>query len=405
MNLSNLRNHRVFGFGRQLLLSALILVMLAVPAVAIDGVCSDCHTMHNSQGGASMNFDSVDSSKDIPNAGLTRRTCLGCHAQGGGEVLPPTVAGGADQIPQVYHSNPTDLAAGNFGWIDGTKPGGAGDGSGHNIVALTGAEASMTTTGSFGMPVIPGGIVQTGHNDYIISGMGGGSLGCAGANGCHGYRGANPAVVPDGITGAHHANSNGQLAAPTDHADSYRFLAGVKGYEDSDWEFTKAEGDHNEYYGTTTPLTLGCGTGATGCHGSNGGFGGGVQATDGTMSQFCASCHGNFHTITNGQSSGIGPDASSPFIRHPTDVLIPDATEYAAFTSYNLNVPVARTSVPATPLASVTPGSDVVMCLSCHRSHASEFPDMLRWDYANDCNAGSANADCGCFSCHTSKDD
>jgi predicted CXXCH cytochrome family protein len=34
-----------------------------------------------------------------------------------------------------------------------------------------------------------------------------------------------------------------------------------------------------------------------------------------------------------------------------------------------------------------------VFCLSCHRAHASQFQDAMRWDYNN-----SAQ---GCLECHT----
>lgn len=45
------------------------------------------------------------------------------------------------------------------------------------------------------------------------------------------------------------------------------------------------------------------------------------------------------------------------------------------------------------------------MCLSCHRVHGSEYPDILRWDYskmiAGDPGDEEGN---GCFVCHTTKD-
>lgn len=359
----------------------LLLILAALPAsAAIKGSCSGCHTMHNSQDGASMNFD--DSA--TPNAGLLKGTCLGCHAQGGTQALVPI---GNDFIPQVMHSEATDLAGGNFAFITGMKGSGASDGKGHNIAALTGTDAINTA--------LPGGIVQFYHENEIVNTS---NLTCAGTNGCHGYRYA-PADVPLGITGAHHANAGGQLDVADRVSNSYRFLTGVKGLEDDDWQYTRSSSDHNEYFGLTTPIQLGC-SNATSCH-----SGAGIKAPDGTMSQYCATCHGNFHTIQTSSSSGIGANASSPFIRHPTDLVLPATGEYALYSTYDVNVPIARTTVPSSASSTVAPGSDTVICMSCHVAHASDYPDMLRWDYANECNTNAGgNTACGCFTCHTAKD-
>ena len=91
---------------------------------------------------------------------LTKGTCLGCHAQGGASNL---VNVGSDLIPQVEHSNGTDLAAGNFGYITGTKnPGGAADSKGHNVIDFN--EPDEVLDGP------PGGINQSGHNNGFIVG-------------------------------------------------------------------------------------------------------------------------------------------------------------------------------------------------------------------------------------------
>ena len=47
-------------------------------------------------------------------------------------------------------------------------------------------------------------------------------------------------------------------------------------------------------------------------------------------------------------------------------------------------------------------GKAIVLCISCHRAHATPYADILRWDYSS-CTAGNQNDDCGCFACHTSK--
>jgi hypothetical protein len=347
------------------------------------GVCSDCHTMHNSQNNAPMNFNG----SAIPNNNLTRGTCLGCHAQNTATAI---VMQGTSGIPQVMHTGTNDLAGGNFAYITGAKGSGAADNKGHNIGELTGTDHVLSGP--------PGGIRQFGHDNGLTVNTN--NLTCAGTNGCHGYRYAGPAY-PEGITGSHHKNVDGMVTVATAPANSYRFLMGTKGLESADWQANGSSANHNEYLGLSSPVRMGCGGGGElSCHAA-----GGVQPPNGTMSQFCATCHGNFHTLATLTSNGVGNAQTSPFIRHPTDLSLPATGEYAAYTTYNLNSPVARIAVPAAASSGVTPGSDAVMCLSCHVSHASNYSSMLRWDYSTMIagNGGSAS-NSGCFACHTSKD-
>ncbi|MHB1463479.1 MAG: hypothetical protein ACYC1M_19545 [Armatimonadota bacterium] len=87
------------------------LVVAGSAGAKITGVCDNCHTMHNSQQGASMQFKS--STKVERN--LLRGDCLGCHGQATGQKIINT---NGSQVPQVMHTDPSgDLAAGNFGYI------------------------------------------------------------------------------------------------------------------------------------------------------------------------------------------------------------------------------------------------------------------------------------------------
>lgn len=366
-----------------LCLSVGIFLLANNPAGAdIQGVCFNCHTMHNSQNAVAMTFD--DSS--APNDALLKGDCLGCHARGGAQAK---VVLGSDTMPQVYHTEPTDLAGGNFAYITGDKGSGASDTKGHNIAALTGTDSVISAP--------PGGINQFGHDNGVNVNTE--NLTCAGTNGCHGYRYPGDSSL-DGLSGAHHNNEGGQLDVANSKGNSYRFLTMVKGYESPDWEYNATISNHNEYFALKAPIQLGCGTNS--CHV---GPEDSVAPPDGTMSQYCATCHGNFHTLATSNSDGIGEVSSSPFIRHPTDLVLPSDGEYAAYTDYSLEAPVARSgSVPVGSTDTVTPGSDAVMCLSCHRAHASDYPDMLRWDY-DQMIAGGGGADgTGCFVCHTTKD-
>jgi Doubled CXXCH motif (Paired_CXXCH_1) len=363
------------------LITCVGLVISTNAQAVITGNCADCHTMHNSQDGQPMTFDAGTT----PNNNLTRGDCLGCHAQGGSLAIEEF------GIPQVYHTGGNDLAGGNFAYITGFKGSGASDRKGHNIGDLTGTDGVLNAP--------PGGIGQYGHDDGITVNTD--NLTCAGTNGCHGYRYAGSSY-PDGVSGSHHKNVDGKMDLASEPGNSYRFLMGVKGFESTDWEENASSATHNEYYGLTQPVAMGCSGGAAlSCHGT-----GGVQPPDGTMSQYCATCHGNFHTLETSSSDGIGVGTSSPFVRHPTDLALPSTGEYAAYTVYDVNSPIARTTgVPDMASAGVSPGADAVMCLSCHVSHASNYPSMLRWDYSTmDAGSGGAGAGTGCFVCHTTKD-
>ena len=370
--------------GYALLFSAVLLGMQTQATAVVTGPCSNCHTMHNSQDGVTMQLNN----RAKVERNLLRGDCLGCHGQATNQKI---VNMNGSQVPQVLHSDASgDLAAGNFGYITGIK-GTAANSHGHNVIGL--GDAFKET--AFGNQ-LPGGIRQFWHEDGIVNSS---NLTCAGVNGCHGYRYASGAPTDvDALKGAHHNNVDGQLAVADSVENSYRFLVGVKGYENQTdkWQNVSAS-SHNEYYGAITPMTLGCG--ATSCHGATG-----VSPPNHTISGFCGTCHGNFHTLTAGASDGIGPDISSPFIRHPNDIVLPAFGEYQNYTTYSVGAPIGRPTVPASAGTVVTPGTDVVTCLSCHMAHASPYPDMLRWDYSKMDAHNSGDVNTGCFTCHTTKD-
>ena len=220
--------------------------------------------------------------------------------------------------------------------------------------------------------------------------------GCSGSMGCHGTRGGTGQGLSN-LEGAHHQNASGQLSTADNVYNSYRFLSSVKGFENdgaSKWQNVNST-THNEYFGATTPMSYtGCNNAS--CHDASDN----IRPENSTMSGFCTTCHGYFHFPDNGGRDGIGDDATAPFNRHPTDVILPNGGEYTSATTYSVVSPVARTSVPGSMSGTVTPGTDVVMCLSCHGAHATNYDDMLRWDYKS---TTLATAIAGCGVCHTDK--
>lgn len=156
------------------------------------------------------------------------------------------------------------------------------------------------------------------------------------------------------------------------HTDTmYRGLSGIEGKGVTDREYSGVGGNgatadnHNVYSANTT----------TG------------------ISAFCAKCHGGFHGTDD-------TGTASPFTRHPTDntiigingTLVADynLTPYAfAGGEYTANTTTAA-------YASSSTGARVA-CISCHRSHGSGQPDLLRFAMSS----AGVGGDTGCLNCHS----
>lgn len=339
------------------------LFMSKVTLAAITGVCSNCHTMHNSYQGQPMAQYFNGTSKQEPNNHLLKLDCIGCHmANEAGPVNPATNA------PAVYHTtDPTatgpgkTLAGGDFYWVSQGQ-----DRKGHNVVGIASQDSALGLTPPGWDPLATSGSAR----GQIANGASSWNqqLTCFGTYGCHGTN--------NGLFG-HHKNESGQLGVADATYNSFRFLYGIKGFEVSDWEWAATSSNHNEYFGRNLDNT----SKASYTHKD-------------TISYLCAECHGVFYKESHGTSSG------SPWLRHPTDYMLPNSGEYANYNNgngYSLLSPVARPTVPSSSTNIVQPGTNaIVMCLSCHRAHGSEYASILRWVY----NGTDQN---GCKVCHTSK--
>lgn len=260
---------------------------------------------------------------------------------------------------KYYTDYADNLAAGNFKYIADN----ADDTKGHNVAEI---DSEGTLTGP------PG--------DEHSTGITASNFTCAGKYGCHG----DCTTTDDypAMKGAHLTDDSS--IDGNDTGTSFRFLKGVLGLENNDatypWQDRTAS-LHNEYKGA-----INTGTEST------------ATEPGGTISGLCAECHGNFHYSTD-----VG--SASPWLRHPTDITLPSSGEYTSYNtdnSYSTIAPVARVTIPGTPSNTVTPSGsddDIVMCLSCHGAHATNYFKMMSWDYK-----GWPPGTNGCNICHTSKD-
>ena len=341
---------------------------------AAKGLCADCHTMHNSQQGAPVAFV-FDSSgqkvlQEAPFKKLLKTDCIGCHSHPGSETI---VSLGESQVPIVFNltqptyppdgSSSSTLAGGNFYWVLQANQ------HGHNVHGISGQDPRYTTG------VAPGGVQRAPECTNCHGTLATPESGCSG---CH--------------AAYHHADGKGEV---TGQAEGwFRFLGsvmeqddtttppptGVSGIEDPAWEQSPLSDRHNTYKGKTGPYVS--------------------YLESGSITQKCVGCHGRFHGETI---------ANATWIRHPVDAVIPGSGEFTGLTSYNPLVPVARQTITGadTNFPSVTLGSDLVSCISCHRAHGSPYPAMMRWGYrawpGNDPQTGQPAFN-GCAVCHTSKD-
>jgi len=279
--------------------------------------------MHNSQDGALVDSLHATGNAYLLKAASATDQCLSCHANYG------QFFGGNGQGP-----------GGDFYWLTKTWTWTAhgthtstGDSHGHNVISPANniiADAKLTTA--------PGG----GANAYQSSGMG-----CTSCHDPHGNQ--NFRLLYDSSLGPIHPNGTGRFNftedAPLAFGNSRRTYIGSGGEE--------TDAQHTIYKSG--------------------------------MSEWCGNCHGNFH------------DPNTTNYVHPTSFALGSiALTYDNYVSTdNMNTPHHATAYwGIVPFENVdadttldpqneTAGpaqNDQVMCLTCHRAHASAFSDIARWD-------------------------
>ena len=380
---------------RELVFFVIFIGLIFLPSFVlahVSGLCSNCHTMHASQMPWPDEWSSGVEGNPQPYLLATKGSspCVGCHSSSTSSTYYER---GGCKVPVVLYtgdSEPTSyLAGGNFYWV---KEGlGNDDTKGHNVFYNEGDDYLSAAPGDMGFASCVSNCCHANlHLPYEGTVMGPGNIplpkGLYGCQGCH-------------LNVKHHAKDhpNGESGYVNSAEQGwYRFLAGhmsgavhgVEGYEHGEWEAGLHDGgnhqgatDHNEYLGVQ----------------KTGGYGfGGLGHT---TTAFCTGCHGVFHDY----------QYDNGWIRHPSDAVIPNEREYqyvgGASHLYDPLSPVGKQDISdATPDTTVSAGSDVVMCLSCHRPHGSPNSDLLRWDYSAMV-AGGGGSDTGCFYCHTQKND
>lgn len=342
--------------------------------------CDGCHTMHNSYKGAKMTVNNPGAY--VSNAYLLKgsdqsSTCLNCHS--GSSTSGYKVA--TNPVPAAGAAPVQFTPGGDFAWMQkdytwttprtGSSP---KDRHGHNIVA---ADFGYTQDGT--LTVAPGGTYPRGN------------LACSSCHDPHGkYRlledgsvvttALGTAVLPIGLS-----SSYGGMPDAEEAAGAYRLLAGP-GYQPASLTGSFAFGSNPPV--AIAPKTYNVSEATTQ---SRVAYGSG-------MSEWCANCHGGIHNDAyptnlrhpagNGAKLTAGVVANYNAYKKSGDLTGGIANAYDTLVPYEIGATgtnADRTTLlgyaagGANAAAGATTGNNV-MCLSCHRAHATGFQSMSRWN-------------------------
>lgn len=301
------------------------------------GNCSGCHSIHSASPASQQLLLSTDSSS----------ICLNCH----------TGLGGANS-PSVFSPDGSALTPGgdfywlnkDFGWLGGQS---LGSSHGHNIVAS-----------DYGLTSDPANLKAPGGS--FPSAL----LGCTSCHDPHGQVGSSTGSSP--ISGS---GSYGDLPSPGSIVGNYRLL-GDAGYQpaggfsfSSDAPIARQSSISKFQESDLSHVAYGTG-----------------------MSEWCGNCHQGIlnseHRI--GSMNFEHPAGSNEQLENEmvnyynTYVRSGDFTGTAA-TAYLQFVPFEHgtsDTVLLDPHSTQGPSNTAnVMCLTCHRAHASAFGNIGRWDF------------------------
>ena len=338
-----------------------LLSLTTSEAKLISEKCGVCHTIHNSQGGVEMAYNTG------PNPSLLRNDCIGCHTGTNITDSFPFVLDTSEELD--YGTTGTEgttntLAGGNFYWVVST------DSTGHNVTGVTTLEDQ-----THGL-VPPGG---TALDERLT---------CAGQYGCHGDRSESDQFTA--MKYSHHYTKPLLWQDGSTIAKSYRFLDGIQGFGHTTYEYLPSQTSHNKYYGKDRSAE--------------------TDTATGTISSLCSQCHADFHNGSGNVASGTF--GGGVWFRHPTDFDMGRASAGNEFNSYNGGSGTSNPYSVISPVATANTGASVnqtvytvsddaiVMCLSCHRPHGTPYSSLLRWNYKGWPSDGYN----GCAKCHTLKD-
>jgi predicted CXXCH cytochrome family protein len=317
--------------------------------------CVGCHSMHEAAGGALLVHTDASS------------TCLDCHnsTSAGSYHISTDESQLAAGVPPLNKTPGGDFAwlKKDYSWNPGWAPQSEeGQSHGHNIVA-----ADFNYVADSHNTTAPGGTMDSGD------------LACTSCHDQHGKlrRLSDGSIATTGapIIGSG-SYSNSAVPGAGEAVGVYRLLRGL-GSEmgTGDVAFTSpvpaavTPSSYNRSEETTdTRVAYGAG-----------------------MNKFCATCHPDMHTDSGNLVHTVDANMGSTIADNYNDYVGSGDLTGDVSTSYDSLIPFQydnSTDYVALAALAVNDGSvttgpaqtDRVMCLSCHRAHASGWEYMTRWD-------------------------
>ena len=294
--------------------------------------CDGCHSMHDSPENPVLG---------TPNSLLLigsdpSSTCLHCHD-----------GAGSSHVLSTDGSN--FKAGGDFFWLTQSYTNSNWSGSvtsdpdnmGHNVIA---ADFGLTVDGT--NTTSPGGSFSSSN------------LGCSS---CHDPHGQVNGGTANGMAPISVSGSYGDVPVAGTIAGNYRLLG-------------------DTYYGMAADAPVAVTGGWTETDTDHTAYGRG-------MSEWCATCHGDYsgsstkHPAENGATLGATQAVNYNSYVETGDFTGVQATAYTPLVPFEMQLTDKAALLTATTsTAGPDTANDNVMCLTCHRAHATAFNNITKWD-------------------------
>jgi hypothetical protein len=350
---------------------------------AYDGLeCYDCHTIHNSADGAYVINGGAPYARLLSQPTATD-VCIQCH------IYPASSAFNAPAVMSIFGTLPGTLAlpAGDFYWSMIYPE------RGHNPGKSLGVQSSIMPSDPV-LTTSPGGNYSTEDWD------------CTSCHDPHNRFGAD--VAPwrqlrrkvNGIV--HTGEETVAFGVETYGGDQGPTAAGFEPIKSNSRGDIRGGPNETSYVNTRADGNPIEGANLFQAEGDIN-----KNVYRGGFSSFCATCHGDFHggdgesrSADNGQTR-----VASTWVRHPTNVAMNEAGSKYGITTYTAAVTNAQGTSPnpvgydwkyplvqpdadftvrrnlasaASPATAL--GEARIMCLTCHKAHATKYDNMTRWD-------------------------